>query len=73
MNGGESFERQVIERLARIEERLKCVPQDLRELRARIEAMERWRARLVGIGAAVGAVVTLIGTRLVNALWPGAS
>ena len=46
MNGGESFERQVIERLARIEERLKCVPQDLRELRARIEAMERWRARM---------------------------
>lgn len=65
-----AFQHQVIERLARIEERLKCVPQDVREMRSRIESLERWRARLVGIGAAVGSIVTLIGTRIVNALWP---
>lgn len=66
----QAFQHQVIERLARIEEQVRCLPKDVREMRGRIESLERWRSYLVGIAAAVGAGVALIGSRIVNALWP---
>ena len=53
----QAFQHQVIERLARIEEQVRRLPKDVREMRWRIESLERWRSYLVGIAAAVGAGV----------------
>jgi hypothetical protein len=59
----DAFQKELIDRLARIEEQLKV----LTALPQRVEQLERWRAYLVGIGAGIGSVITIAWKKLLGA------